>query len=73
MEEILYGLAGVIIKILGFDEDFIVDFAPFGTEFGFLPSYIMNLGIKIEHQKAKVVAREIIFGSRVAKPDDELH
>lgn len=48
MGESLDGDAGVVVKILRFDEKGVARADPEGAEFGFLPLEMMNFSIKIE-------------------------
>lgn len=67
------GATGIVVESLRFDEDFVAVFEPNGMEFGFLPVEIFNFSIKIEGEKAEVVASEVVFGAGVAEADDEFH
>ncbi len=67
------GAAGIVIEGLGFDEDLVAVFEPEGVVFGFLPGEIVDFGIKIKSEKAKIVAGEVVFWAGVAKADDEFH
>jgi len=68
------GATRVVVKSLGFDEDFVAGFQPEGVELGLLPGFeVVNFGIKIEGEEAEVVAGEVVFWARVAEADDEFH
>lgn len=68
------GAAGVVVKSLGFDEDFVAGFQPEGVELGLLPGFeAVDFGIKIEGEEAEAVAGEVVFWAGIAEADDELH
>ncbi len=73
MGEGLDGRAGSVVKSLGLDQEMIAGFRPGSVKLGFLPSKIMNLGVKIQSQKTKIMARKIILVSGIAEADDEFH
>lgn len=45
MDEFLDGATGIVIEILGFDEDAVAIFSPEGAEFGLLPVEVVDFGI----------------------------
>ena len=69
----LDGLTGFVVEGLGFDEDGAPLFQPDGAEFGFLPAELMDFGVKIQRQKAEIVASEVVLVAWVAEADDETH
>ncbi len=73
MEELLYREPNFIIKCLRFDKNMIAGFKPKSVHFGLLPFEMVNFGIKIQGEKAEIVARKIILVAWVAKTDDEFH
>lgn len=73
MGEGLDGLTGIIIEVLRFKENVIRLFEPEGVKLGLLPVEMLELGIKIEQEKAKIVTSEVIFRTRITKPYNEFH
>lgn len=73
MHEGLDSYAGIIVVILGFDEDTVAVLEPEGTHFGLLPVDFLDFGVKIQRQKAEIVAGEVVFAFGIAEADDELH
>ena len=69
----LDGLAGFVVEGLRFDENGASLLQPDGAEFGFLPAELMNFGVKIQRQKAKIVASEVVLVAWVTEADDETH
>ena len=66
--------ADVVVESLGFDENGVSLFVPDGVElFVRFPLQIIDFEVKIEGEKAEVVASEVILATWVAKGDDEIH
>jgi len=63
-----------VVIALGFDEEAVTVFGDEGAEFRLvLPVKFVDFGIKIERQKADVVAREIVLVAWVAKSNNDFH
>ncbi len=73
VSEGLDGFAGVVVEILGFDEEIFAVFEPERAHFGLLPGEIFDFGIKIEGEEAEIVASEVVFWAGIAEADDEIH
>lgn len=58
---------------MGLDKDAVAVFEPEGAEFGLLPGEMLDFGIKIEGEKAVIMAGKIVFWTGVAEADDEFH
>lgn len=72
--ELCDGFADVVVESLGFGEDGAIGFDSFGEEFGCgLKGEIVGFGVKIEGQKAEIVAGEVVLPARITKADDEFH
>ena len=69
----LDGLTGFVVEGLGFDENGASLLQPDGVEFGFLPAELMDFGVKIQRQKAEIVASEVVLVAWVTEADDETH
>jgi len=68
------GFADAVVEGLGFDKDNIICSGGVGEEFGFgFEGEIVDFGIKIESEKAEIVAGKVIFPAWIAKTDDEFH
>ena len=71
--ESLHSFAGVIIKNLGFEKNGIVGFVPEGVIFRLFPVKMMDFRIKIQEEKAEVVAGEVVFWAGITESDDKIH
>ncbi len=64
----------LVVVALGFDEEAVAVFGDEGAEFWLvLPVEFVDFGIKIERQKADVVAREIVLVTRIAESNNDFH
>lgn len=73
LREGLNGGTGIVIKSLRFEEDCIASFVPEGIIFGLFPVKMVDFRIKIQEEKAEIMAGEIVFWAGVTEANDEVH